>query len=177
MRSRSRKFCLGLVGALIGVGATLWYWSHTSRHVLAPQPWVSPDEAFTREDRLDIMEAVYRRMCQPLLPAASPQSGAVWLFGVGMSNDPPAELLQRLSDLPSAVKPISFALQKDSSSVDRQAGQRGAAFYIRGAQMTTVDEAQVEGLIQPGDGSSGSEHVYMVSRVGGKWQVTREKSK
>src|SRR5262245_18983061 len=159
------------MGGLIATGTTIWYWSYTSRHV-ASRRWISPDEAFSQEDRLNMMEAVYRHMWRTPPSAAS---AAVSFFGVGESNDPPAELLQRLSDLPVPVKPASLAVQKNSSIVDAETGKQGVAFYIENAQMNNPDEAQVAVLIRPGRGSAGSKYLYTVRRDNGKWKVTRDK--
>jgi len=173
MTKRSKKFWFGTIGGLIGVSATIWYWSHASRHVLAPE-WLPPDKAFSKSDRLEIMEAVYRRMGQHSSSNAPPPT---WFLAVGASDDPPPELLQRLSNLPSPVKPLSAGSRQGGLMLDRETGKPGTAFHIRGAKMAGAGAARVHVSYQPATNSTNSEVVYIVRREEGAWKVTGEESK
>jgi hypothetical protein len=173
MTKRGKKFWFGMIGALIGVSATIWYWSHASRHVLAPE-WVPPDKAFSQSDRLDIMEAVYRRMGQQSSSNAPPQ---VWFLGVGALDDPPAELLQRLGNLPSPVKPLSAGSRTGGLMLDRETGKPGATLHIQGAKMAGAGAAWVHASYQPATNATSLQVVYTVRREGGAWNVTGEAPK
>jgi hypothetical protein len=171
-----------VLAGLIGVGAVLWFWSYTSRHIIPAQPWATPapDEAPTLQDRIDITEAAFRYMCQP--KAASEEVShqinlvhGVYFLAVGASNDPPTQLLERLRDLPAPVRPISAGEWRDAFIFDRGSGARGAAFYVRRIRMSRLDEAQVEVAIHPGGVRSASWYSYCVSRENGKWRVTGER--
>jgi len=157
------------VGAALGVGLTLWFWSKTSQHFLSPYVRVSPDQAFTREDRLSMMEAVYRHMFQAA--SSSIPTGVTCFLGVANSDDPPPELMERLRNLPRPVEPVSSGLERVAPAA-KKTGKLGPSFIVRNAQMVSTNEAQVTALIQQ-EGQT-KKQIFAVRRDNSAWTVTEQ---
>ena len=151
----------------------------SSRHdqITTPQ-----NDTRSLEGHEDIIEVVFRHMCQPE-PVEEDVSHnvnlvhKVYFFAVGGSQDPSPELLKRLGDLKSPVKPISAGEWKDFFIYDRVTGERGAAFYVRSISMCSQDDCEVEAVIHPGGGLSASGPIYRLTRKNGKWTVVSERLK
>ena len=62
----------------------------------------------------------------------------VYFLAEGDSQDPSPELLKRLGDLKTPVKPISAGEWKDFFVYDKATGERGAAFYVRSISMRST---------------------------------------
>ena len=141
-----------------------------------------PNDARSLEGREDIIEVVFRYMCQPE-PVEKDVSHnvnlvhKVYFLGVGDSQDPSSELLKRLGDLKEPVKPISAGEWKDSFVYDKATGERGAAFYVRSISMRSHNDAEVEAVIHPGGGLSASGPIYRVTRKNRKWMVVGQRLK
>ncbi len=139
-------------------------------------------DAWSLEGREDIIEVVFRHMCQPE-PFEKEVSHnvnlvhKVYFLAVGDFQDPSPDLLKRLADLKSPVKPISAGEWKDYFIYDKATGERGAAFYVRSISMRSRDDCEVEAVIHPGGGLSASGPVYRVARRNGKWTVVGERLK
>ena len=139
-------------------------------------------DARSLEGREDIIEVVFRHMCQPE-PVEKEVSHdvnlvhKVYFLAVGDSQDPNPELLKHLADLKSPVKPISAGEWKDFFIYDKATGERGAAFYVRSISMLSNDDCEVEAVLHPGGGLSASGPIYRVKRKSGRWVVISERLK
>jgi hypothetical protein len=135
------------------------------------------NDARSLEGREDIVEAVFRHMCQPE-PVEKEVSHnvnlvhKVYFLAVRDSQDPSPELLKRLADLKAHVKPISAGEWRGFFIYDKMTGERGAAFYIRSISMRSRDDAEVEA-----GGLNASGPVYRVRLKSGKWRVVGESLK
>ena len=140
------------------------------------------NDARSLEGREDIIEVVFRHMCQPE-PVEKDVSHNVnlvhkfYFLAVGDSQDPSPELLKRLGDLKSPVKPISAGEWREFFIFDKVTGERGAAFYVRSISRRSRDDCEVEAVIHPGGGLSASGPIYRVTRKNGKWVVVGERLK
>jgi len=128
----------------------------------------------------DILETVFRHMCQPEPESREISHNVnpvhkVYFLSVGDAKDPSPELLQRLSDLKSPVKPLSAGRWKDFFIYDKISGERGAAFYVNAISMQSPDAAEVTTTTRPGGGLSASSYIYLMARKNGKWVVTGQK--
>ena len=159
----------GVFGVVVGVGTTLWFWSKTSEHLLAPysQPRILPDQAFTREDRLNMMEAVYRQMFRTA--SSGIPAGAICFLGVGASDDAPPELIERLRNLPRPVEPVSSGGERIAA---RKTDVLGPSFIVRKAQMVSTNEAEVVALTQ--QSGQTKNHLFAVHRDDSAWIVTEK---
>lgn len=148
----------------------------------APDSPLSRDNAQSLQGREDIIEVVFRHMCQPE-PVENDVSHRVnlvhkvYFIALGDSLDPSAEFLARLADLKTPVKPISAGQRKDAFIYDKITEQRGAAFYVRNISMLSPDKCEVEAVIDPGGGLSASGPIYTVTRKNGKWTVVSKRLK
>ena len=140
------------------------------------------NDARSLEGRDDIIEAVFRHMCQPE-PVEKEVSHnvnlvhKVYFLGLGDSQDPSPELLKRLANMKSPVKPISAGEWKDFFIYDKTTGERGAAFYVHSISMRSQDDAEVEAVIHPGGGLSASGPVYRVARRNARLVVISQRLK
>ena len=158
-----------VLGVAIGVGTTLWFWSRTSQHLLTPYSRVLPDQAFTREDRLDMMEAVYRHMFQAA--SSGIPAGATCFLGVGSADDPPQELIERLRKLPRPMEPVSVGVERVAPGA-KKTGVLGPTFTVQKAQMVSTNEAHVTALTQ--QSGQTKPQAFVVRRDSSVWTVTEK---
>jgi hypothetical protein len=149
-----------------------------------PQASVSPApdkarKAADKQAREDIMEAVFRQMCQPEpvekdLSRPVNQDHKVYFLSINFWYNPSAELLKRLNNLGAPVKPITAGEWRGDFIYDRMTGERGAAFYIERITVLSDDEADVDAVIRPGGPKSARGWFYRLHRKDGRWVVARE---
>jgi hypothetical protein len=127
--------------------------------------------------REDIMEAVFRHMCQPIekdLSRPVNREHKVYFLSTSVWSDPPRAFLNRLNNLGTPVKPIAAAQWSGEFIYDRETGARGAAFYIKDITLHSDDEADVDAVVHPGGRRSSCGWFYHLQRKDGKWVVARE---
>ena len=138
-----------------------------------------PRAASDQQVREDIMEAVFRHMCQPGpvekdVSRPVTRDHKVYFLSTSAWSDPPPRFLKRLSNLGVPVKPIAAAQWSGDFVYDRATGARGAAFSIGRITLLSDEEADVEAVVQPGGRRSSAGWFYRLHRHDGKWAVTRE---
>src|SRR5262245_21983045 len=95
--------------------------------------------------REDILEVVFRHICQPE-PVEKEVSHnvnlvhKVYFLALGNGRDPSPGLLKRLADLKAPVKPMSAGVWREMFIFDKATGERGAAFAVRGVWMGSQDD-------------------------------------
>jgi hypothetical protein len=115
-----------------------------------------------------MMEAVYRHMFQAA--SSGIPAGATCFLGVGTSDDPPPELMERLRDLPRPVEPVSSGVERVTEA--KKTGALGPSFVVRSAQMVSTNEAQVTALIQ--QSGQTKKQLFAVRRDNSGWTVTEK---
>jgi hypothetical protein len=148
------------------------------------QHYITPpqNDARSLESREDVIEVVFRHMCQPE-PVEKDVSHNVnlahhvYFLALGDSQDPSPEFLKRFADLKSPVKPISAGEWRAFFIYEKTTGERGAAFHVRSISMRSRDDCEVEVVIHPGGGLSASGPIYRITRKNGKWTVVGQRLK
>jgi hypothetical protein len=138
-----------------------------------------PRAASEKQQREDIMEAVFRHMCQPSpvekdLSRPVTRDHKVYFLSTSVWTDPPPAFLKRLNNLDAPVRPIAAGEWSGEFIYDRETRERGAAFYIEYITMVSDEEANVDAVIQPGGRRSSCGWFYRLHRKDGKWVVARE---
>ena len=138
-----------------------------------------PRAVSDQQVREDIMEAVFRHMCQPGpvekdLSRPVTRDHKVYFLSTSVWSDPPPRFLKRLNNLGVPVKPIAAAQWSGDFVYDRSTGERGAAFSIGRITLLSDEEADVEAVVQPGGRKSSAGWFYRLNRKDGRWVVVRE---
>src|SRR5436190_2258617 len=110
-----------------------------------------PSGVSDQQVREDIMEAVFRHMCQPApvekdLSRPVTRDHKVYFLSTSVWSDPPPSFLKRLNNLGAPVKPIAAAQWSGDFVYDRATGERGAAFSIERVTLRADDEADVDAV-------------------------------
>jgi hypothetical protein len=171
------RFTIALVvGALIGIGATFWFFAQTTRHVstLQPPDVALPDDAPSVPDRNRVMGLVCRDVISaPEFGAKGTGKGpSMFFLAIGDSLDPAPELLATLSDLPMSVQPYSSGKSEDGRLKDKLTGTTGPTVVIRRMWMRTRNEVYVRVRLDSGSAVPPREWICTVARVDGQWKVT-----
>lgn len=139
--------------------------------------------ASEKASRDDIMEAVFRHMCEPgpvdqdLSSHHVGKDHKVYFLSVSPWHDPRADFMKRLGNLSAPVRPISAVEWKGQFMHDRATGERGAAFYIQSVIMLSNDEADVEAVMNLGGPKGSYGWFYRLARKDGRWTVVQERWK
>ena len=161
--------CLTLVGCASG-----------GREASAPPTAQDkPSGVSDQQVREDIMEAVFRHMCQPGpvekdLSRPVTRDHKVYFLSTSVWSDLPPSFLKRLDNLGAPVKPIAAAQWSGDFVYDRATGERGAAFSIGRITLRSNDEADVDAVVQPGGRRNSCGWFYRLYRKDGRWMVTQE---
>jgi hypothetical protein len=177
MNRNGLRFSIALViGASIGVGATVWFFAQATRHVstLQPPDVALPDDAPSVPDRNRIMGLV----CRDLV--SSPEFGAqgtgkapsMFFLAIGENLDPAPDLLTALGDLPMSVQPYSSGKSQDGSLLDKRTGAAGPVVVIRRMWMRTRNEVHVRVRLDSVGAVPSREWVCTVALTDGQWKVT-----
>jgi len=177
MNSNALRFTIALViGALIGIGATAWFFAQTTRHVstLQPPDVALPEDAPSVPDRNRIMGLICRDV------VSWPEFGAqgtgkipsMFFLAIGDSLDPAPDLLAALSDLPMSVQPYSLGKSEDGSLKDKRTGTPGPLVVIRRMSMRTRNEVHVRVRLDSGNAVPSREWDCTVALADGQWKVT-----
>jgi hypothetical protein len=165
-----------IIGALVGVGATIWFFAQATQHVttLVPPDVALPKDAPNVADRNRIMELACREVLASTHVTANTAGKvpSVYFLRIGDGQDPAPELLTALSDLP--VQPYSAALQQDGRIKDRKTGAEGSAVTMRRMWMRERNEVYVQ--MRLGTDAVPRELVCTVAYSDGQWRVTRTES-
>src|SRR5262245_60539067 len=160
-------------GALMGIGATLWFFAQTTRHVteLKPQDVLLPDDAPSVPDRVRIMELVCRDLLANRAADSARDVPSACFLKIGVDQDPPPELLAALGDLPFPVRSYSAGKLAGGRIVDKETGQPGLVLTIYRMWMRTRNEVHVRVRLDAG-GTDAREFVWVVTRADNQWKAT-----
>ena len=177
MKSNTLGFALALaVGALLGVGATFWFFAQTTRHVTTLQPpdVATPEDAPSAPDRNRIMELVCRDVfSSPNGAADTPGNApAIYFLAIADGQDPTPELLAALRDLPTPVRGYSSGARQDGRMMDKETGKPGTVVTIQRMWMRTRNEVHVQVRLDAGGGATPRGVVCTLSRANGQWKAT-----
>jgi hypothetical protein len=100
------------------------------------------------------------------------QDHKVYFLSIGSWYSPSAELLKRLNNLGTPVKPITAGEWRGGFIYDQMTGERGAAFYIERITVLSDDEADVDAVVRPG--ATDPECLDAYSIAGIEWGVKPE---
>jgi hypothetical protein len=166
-------------GALLGVGATIWFFTQASQHVTAFQPpgLLSPDDAPSVLDRTRIMELVCRDVLSSsnVVAAVSSRAPFICFLGIGEDQDPTLELLKALGDLPMSVRRYSAGKWEGDLIVDKGTGVPGLAVNIQRMWMQTQNEVHVRVRLGAAGTAGSREWICTVTRTDAQWKVTDRK--
>jgi hypothetical protein len=137
---------------------------------------IAVGRAPTATEREEIREAVFRQMCRPRAEELDLShhvnlAHKVYFLAVDSWNDPSPALLKRFGDLKARVRPISCATNRGGFIVDRETGQRGAAFCVSRVSVQSPTGAEVAAILDPGGPLQASGPAFRLAKNNGRWTV------
>jgi hypothetical protein len=176
LKSNTLGFAFALAaGALLGVGATFWFFAQATHHVTTLQPpdVAMPEDAPSVPDRNRIMELVCRDVLSSPNAAtdASGNAPPIYFLAIAGGQDPTPELLAALRDLPTPVRGYSSGTRQDGRITDKETGKPGTAVTIQRMWMRTRNEVHVQVRLDAGGGARPREVICTLSRANGPWKA------